>query len=125
MRLLLFVASCVLAAASSVSLAAPAAAPAMRAEINALLDRLQASGCEFNRNGSWHGGPQAKAHLLKKLDYLEGKNAVQGTEQFIELAAATSSSSGKPYLVRCGDAAPVPSKQWLTQELNRLRAARP
>lgn len=102
--------------------AAPVA-PAVRTEIDALLTRLQHSGCEFNRNGSWHSGEQARAHLLKKLDYLEGKNAVQGTEQFIDLAASTSSVTGTPYLVRCGSAAPVPSQQWLKAELGTLRAA--
>ncbi len=101
--------------------AAPVA-PAVRTEIDALLNRLQRSGCEFNRNGSWHTGEQAKAHLLKKLDYLEGRDAVHSTEQFIELAASASSATGTPYLVKCSSAAPLPSRQWLTGELATLRA---
>ncbi|KQV52922.1 hypothetical protein ASC95_09025 [Pelomonas sp. Root1217] len=98
--------------------------PAARAEVDALLTRLQASGCEFNRNGSWYAGAEAKAHLLKKLDYLEGKDMVQTAEQFIERGASTSSTSGKPYLVRCAGKAPVESAQWLKAELQQVRAAR-
>lgn len=108
------------------SLAATAAPlpPTARAEVDALLTRLQASGCEFNRNGSWYAGPEARAHLLKKLDYLEGKDMVTTAEQFIARGASGSSMSGKPYLVRCAGKAPVQSAQWLTTELQALRAAR-
>ncbi|MDR7270608.1 hypothetical protein J2X20_003266 [Pelomonas saccharophila] len=98
--------------------------PAARTEVDALLTRLQSSGCEFNRNGSWYAGADAKAHLLKKLDYLEDKDMVKTAEQFIEKGASTSSMSGKAYLVRCAGKAPVESAQWLKAELQRLRAAR-
>lgn len=96
--------------------------PAARAEVDALLTRLQSSGCEFNRNGSWHAGAEAKSHLLKKLDYLERKNLVQTAEQFIERGASASSMSGKPYLVRCASKATVESAHWLKAELQQLRA---
>ena len=92
-----------------------------RAEVDALLTRLQSSGCEFNRNGSWYSGADAKAHLLKKLDYLEGKDLVKTAEQFIERGASGSSMSGKPYLVRCAGKAPVESAKWLTAELRAIR----
>lgn len=104
-----------------------AAAPApahVRAEIDGLIAKLQSSGCEFNRNGSWYSGADAKTHLLRKLDYLEGKNLVPTTEKFIELGASTSSSSGKPYLVRCGTGVAQESGKWLTQELKVIRASR-
>ena len=103
--------------------AAPLPASA-RAEVDALLSRLQASGCEFNRNGSWYSGADAKTHLLKKLDYLEGKDLVKTAEQFIERGASGSSMSGKPYLVRCAGKAPVESAKWLTAELQQVRATR-
>ena len=102
---------------------APLPAPA-RAEVEALLTRLQASGCEFNRNGSWHAGAEARAHLLKKLEALEGKGLVSTAEQFIERGASASSMSGKPYLVRCAGRAPVESGPWLKAELQQARAAR-
>ncbi|HEV8690291.1 MAG TPA: DUF5329 domain-containing protein [Ideonella sp.] len=116
------IASSLLATACGLSAAASTPAP-VRAEIDALLARLQASGCEFNRNGSWHDGSEAKGHLLRKLDYLEGEKTLQSTEQFIELAASTSSMSGKPYQVQCGGAASVPSQQWLMRELQAVRKA--
>lgn len=103
--------------------AAPLPPPA-RAEVDALLARLQSSGCEFNRNGNWYSGTDAKTHLLKKLDYLEGKNLVKTAEQFIEQGASASSMSGKPYLVRCAGKAPVESGKWLKAELQAARAAR-
>ncbi|WP_457417995.1 DUF5329 domain-containing protein [Roseateles sp. P5_E7] len=112
--------ACTLMATAS---AAPLPAPA-RAEVDTLLTRLQTSGCEFNRNGSWYAGADAKVHLLKKLDYLEGKDLVKTAEQFIERGASSSSMSGKPYLVRCAGKAPVESAKWLTAELQVVRAAR-
>lgn len=99
--------------------------PAVRAEIDALLSRLSASACEFERNGSWYAATDAKAHLLRKLAYLERHDAVQTTEQFIDLAATKSSSSGKPYHVRCGKAAPLESRDWLTAELATVRDGGP
>jgi hypothetical protein len=93
-----------------------------RAEIDALLLQLAASGCQFKRNGSWHTAGDARAHLLKKFEYLADKQAVGSTEQFIERAATRSSVSGQAYWVKCGDAAAQPSGDWLSGELRSLRA---
>lgn len=109
--------------AASAATAAPLPAPA-RADVDALLNRLQSSGCEFNRNGTWYAGAEARSHLLKKLDYLEGKDMVATAEQFIERGASSSSMSGKPYLVRCAGKAPVESAAWLKAELQQVRAGR-
>ncbi|MEO6278353.1 DUF5329 domain-containing protein [Roseateles sp.] len=106
---------------ASLATAAPLP-PAARAEVDTLLTRLQTSGCEFNRNGSWYSGADAKAHLLKKLGVLEGKDMVKTAEQFIERGATGSSMSGKPYLVRCAGKAPVESATWLKGELQQARA---
>lgn len=105
------------------SLHAAPVSPAVRTEIDALLVRLQSSACTFNRNGTWHGAAEARLHLLRKLEYLERRNAVHSTEQFIGLGASGSSVSGRPYLVRCGNAAPIESRVWLTTELRSIRAA--
>jgi hypothetical protein len=94
----------------------------VRAEIDALLSTLEKSGCEFKRNGSWYSASEAKSHLLKKLEYIEGKGALQSTEQFIALGASKSSMSGQPYLVRCGSAPPIESRTWLTTQLAARRA---
>ena len=104
-----------------VATAAPLS-PVVRAEIDRLLLRLAASGCEFNRNGSWYTAAEAKSHLSQKLKYFEDRGMVQTTEQFIEVAASGSSMSDQPYLVRCGNSAPVQSGQWLRLELKDLRS---
>ncbi len=107
---------------SAAALAAPLPAP-LRAEVNGLLDHLQSSGCQFNRNGSWYAAGEARAHLQSKLEYLEGKDAIHSTEQFIELGASTSSVSGKPYQVRCAGKPTVNSKDWLIDALKTQRSA--
>jgi hypothetical protein len=96
--------------------------PAARAEVLSLLARLEASGCQFNRNGSWHSSADAKTHLLRKLEYLEKNTSPASAEAFIELAASQSSASGTPYRVRCG-ANEAPSADWLQRELKAIRAA--
>jgi hypothetical protein len=91
-------------------------------EIEHLIAHLGSSGCQFNRNGSWHTSERAVSHLRRKYEYLIKKNLVPSAEAFIERAAAQSSASGKPYLVKCGKTAAVPSAQWLSRELERYRA---
>ena len=100
--------------------AGPLPAP-VRAEIDGLLAQLEISGCAFQRNGKWYKAADAKAHLLRKLGYLEDEDLVRTTEQFIELGASTSSSSGKAYLVKCGDSPPVESGRWLLEMLKSMR----
>jgi hypothetical protein len=98
---------------------------ASKAEIDALLDLLGASGCQFNRNGTWYGSTRAKSHLARKLDYLIDKRLVENPEQFIALAGTRSSQSGETYLVKCGNEAAMPSATWLTQALKEVRAKTP
>lgn len=104
----------------STASAAPAAPP-VRAEIDAMLKALENSGCQFSRNGSWYTGAEAQSHLTRKLEYLEGKDLIKSAEDFIALGASTSSSSGKPYFVRCGNAQPVQSQTWLQEKLRSIR----
>lgn len=96
--------------------------PAVRVEIDGLLARLETSGCEFQRNGTWHNGVEVKAHLRAKLSYLEERGMVASTEQFVERGATASSMTGKPYLVRCANSESVPSATWLLLQLQLLRA---
>jgi hypothetical protein len=121
MRRAPFLASAVFAACVWSSVGATPPPPQVHAEIESLIQVLRDSGCQFNRNGSWYTGSEAQAHLARKLAYLEGKSLVSSTEDFIELGASNSSVSGKPYLVRCGDAQPVESRTWLEEQLKRLR----
>ena len=111
--------TCVVVAAGT---AAPLS-PAARTEIDALMSRLETSGCEFNRNGTWHTNAAAKSHLLLKLKHLEERGSVQSAEQFVALAASSSSTTGQPYLVKCGNGAPVHSATWLLSQLQAMRSA--
>lgn len=95
--------------------------PQARAEIDHLFAYLRASGCDFNRNGSWHGAAEAAQHLDKKYQYLLKKGMVESAEDFIARAATESSMSGDAYQVRCGTSAPVASATWFGAELRRFR----
>lgn len=115
----------VMASASTGALAGPTPPP-VRAEIDALLGRITASNCQFERNRSWHDAARARAHLLRKLEYIEKRTeTITRTEQFIEHAASKSSFTGRPYRVRCGNGEPVESRAWLMRELQTLRSAKP
>ena len=46
---------------AAVSAAQPG--PAASAEIEQLLARLVSSGCQFERNGSWHDAKEARSHI--------------------------------------------------------------
>lgn len=109
-----------------VMLALPAASAepdaAARTEIAHLLKYLETSGCQFRRNGSWYAPQRAASHLNQKYEYLLKKGLVTSAETFIERAATQSSASGQAYSVKCDDAAPVASADWLRDELQRFRA---
>ncbi|MCW8194620.1 hypothetical protein F6455_07455 [Proteobacteria bacterium 005FR1] len=92
-------------------------------EISHLLNYLQASDCEFYRNGDWHDSARAVTHLNRKYRWLDKRDLVPSTEAFIERAATESSRSGKAYLVRCPGEAEVESAQWLHEELAEFRTA--
>lgn len=100
------------------------AAPDAKAqqEITQLLSFVEHSDCHFIRNGSEYPATEARAHLQKKLDYLENKGLVDSAEDFIERAATKSSMSGKAYQVNCPDGTQDAST-WLNTELKRLRQA--
>ncbi|WLG92846.1 YfeK family protein [Pseudomonas cucumis] len=96
--------------------------PQATQEINSLLEFIEHSECRFVRNGSEYPGPQARAHLEKKLEYLEEHDKVNSAEDFIELAATQSSKSGLAYEVRCPAGTGMqPAGLWLKTELQRQR----
>jgi hypothetical protein len=98
--------------------------PATKQEIDHLIVYLKDSGCQFNRNGSWYNSHEAVDHINEKYQYLLKKDLVASAEDFIARAGSESSFSGKPYLVKCGAAAPQQSGPWLRAELERYRGAR-
>jgi len=103
---------------------ATAAAPdeTTEKEISHLLSHLGSSGCQFSRNGTWYDSTRAVSHLNRKYEYLLTKNMISSTESFIELAASESSSSKKPYLVKCGAEPETVSATWFRDELARYRS---
>jgi len=92
-----------------------------KTEIDALLNRLETSNCQFYRNGSWHSGSEARDHLQMKLEYLVEKGLITDSEEFIEKAGTESSISGQPYKVRCPNQEEQPSAVWLGSELRKIR----
>src|SRR2546427_13164426 len=92
-----------------------------KTEIDALLNRLETSKCQFYRNGSWHSGSEARDHLQMKLDYLVEKGLITDSKEFIEKAGTESSISGQPYKVRSPNHEDQPSAVWLGSEVRKIR----
>lgn len=95
--------------------------PVAKKEIEHLIAHLASSGCEFGRNGSWYSAAKAVSHLQRKYDYLLERDLVPNAEAFIERGASESSSSGKPYLVKCPGQPEVQSSDWFRSALATLR----
>ncbi|TQF68159.1 hypothetical protein FLM44_21050 [Pseudoalteromonas luteoviolacea] len=91
----------------------------MSSEINHLLDYVEQSGCQYERNGSFHSAIDARAHITKKYKYYQ--DDIESTEDFIMYAASKSALSGKYYKIHCEGQNVVRSKDWLMIELNRFR----
>nr|WP_139103704.1 YfeK family protein [Stenotrophomonas maltophilia] len=104
-------------------LAAPG--PQAQREIAQLISSLDGSQCRFQRNGSWHDGNDARAHLQRKYDYLLKKDMVDSAEQFIERAASQSSMSGKPYRIQCPGQPEQTAAAWFGARLQALRHRTP
>lgn len=96
-----------------------------RREIAQLIASLDGSQCRFQRNGSWHDGSDARAHLQRKYDYLLKKDLVDSAEQFIERAATQSSMSGKAYRIQCPGQPEQASAAWFSARLQALRQRTP
>jgi hypothetical protein len=91
-------------------------------EVGFLLGFIEGSGCAFYRNGTWYDSKAAQAHIREKYDYLVLRNLSNTTQEFIDRAASESSFSGQRYEVRCNGGPTITSKQWLQDELARIRA---
>lgn len=111
------------AALLSFTVLAATAAPSSIAQagIDCLLDFVEHSGCEFNRNGTWYDSKGARAHLQAKYEILKARHRVKTAEDFIESAATRSSVSVSPYRVRCSGDEAIASSQWLRSALDRYR----
>ncbi|MFT5701351.1 MAG: hypothetical protein ACI8ZB_004242 [Desulforhopalus sp.] len=98
---------------------------AVTSEVEKLIEFVRMSKCTFYRNGSWSEAGKAADHINKKYRYVQKKGLVRTTEDFITYAATKSSISGRPYLVKCGDAESQKCAEWLRAELIRLRNKKP
>jgi hypothetical protein len=95
---------------------------ATKAEITHLFITLEASNCQFNRNGSWYSAKEASGHLGTKYKYLQDKDMVPSAEKFIERAATQSSLSGKAYQIKCAGGVAQQSGPWFKAALDKYRA---
>jgi hypothetical protein len=91
----------------------------MNLEIDYLLDTVAASGCIFIRNGSEHDAVSARGHL--NLKRRRGKRYFSSADEFIDRLASSSSWSGKPYHIRCGEEEQL-AKEWFTAVLEDYRS---
>jgi hypothetical protein len=95
--------------------------PAAEIEINHLLGLIENSGCEFFRNGTWYDAQRAAAHLRGKYQALAASGQIETAQDFIDKAASSSSMTGQAYLIRCGTAATMTTRQWFSAALARYR----
>ncbi|OOZ39270.1 hypothetical protein BOW52_07475 [Solemya elarraichensis gill symbiont] len=103
-----------------VSSASAGLQPAEQEAIDHLLNFVSQTDCKINRNGSYHDGPEAVAHIQKKYDYFKDK--IGSAEEFIDYSATKSAMSGKYYLVQCGQEEPGTTREWLLDELGNYRS---
>jgi len=82
----------------------------VQSEIQHLLQYVENSGCEFERNGTVFDSKEARSHIERKYDYV--KSRVDETEDFIKYAATESSISGRKYTVTCNGNKQT-SAEWL------------
>ena len=120
---IIFILVCFLMVIPIPSVSAPAElTPSAKSEISHLLDYIERSGCEFNRNGTWYTDTKAvREHVERKYDFFMKKGKIISTEDFIKWAATKSEMSGKPYTVKCPNGPQIPMSQWLREELERYR----
>jgi len=88
-------------------------------EIEHLLNFVETSECSMDRNGTVHEGIKAAKHIKKK--YKHFKDKIKTTEDFIELSASRSTTSGEDYYALCPGKEKITTSQWLTTELERYR----
>ena len=88
-------------------------------EIDHLLNFVANTSCKYDRNGTIHDGPEARAHLNMKYEHYKKK--VKTAEDFIKYSATKSLISGKKYKIRCPGSEAVFSSDWLLDELKAFR----
>jgi hypothetical protein len=111
-----------LLAGSTLSAATPSAEE--HVVIQTLIQRIEKmSTMTFLRNGDAHTAAEAAQHMQAK--YAHFKDKIVTAEDFIELCASRSEMTGKPYMVKLGDATPVEANAFLKKELRAVRGLPP
>ena len=93
--------------------------PSQTAEVEHLITYLGDSDCRMIRNGKSHSAKNGAKHVRRKYDYF--RDEISSTEEFIEYSATKSTMSGSRYEVQCPGEEPVPSSDWLLDELEVYR----
>lgn len=83
--------------------------------IQYLIDRVARSQLSFVRNARPYSGAEAARHLQRK--YRHFRDQIHTVDDFIELAATRSLTTGEPYLVIDTAGETTPTSQWLRQVL--------
>ncbi|MHC4617996.1 MAG: DUF5329 family protein [Planctomycetota bacterium] len=72
-------------------------------------------GARFIRNEQEHTVDEAVTHLRSKWEWK--KTQIKTAHDFITTAGSTSSTTGKPYLIRYPDGSTITSEQWFRRQL--------
>ena len=90
-------------------------------KIEQLIQRVEnLQDAKFVRNGKEYDAKTAGKFLKGKWDANTAK--IKTAQDFIEVAATKSSTSGKPYLIRYADGKEIPSAEFLTAELKAIES---
>jgi hypothetical protein len=87
-------------------------------QILSLIEIVRSSGITFIRNGERHTAAEAAAHLNDKWRF--ARDEILTLDDFIDIAAARSWLSGKPYLVELPDGQTIEAADWLREQRGRL-----
>jgi Family of unknown function (DUF5329) len=103
----------------SLPLLADDKAPSEKEKIEQLIQRVEnLKDAKFVRNGKEYDAKTAGKFLKGKWDANTAK--IKTAQDFIEIAATKSTTSGKPYLIRSADGTEIPSAEFLTTELKAI-----
>ncbi len=96
-------------------------------EINQLLNRIEISEIQFERNGQKHSGQEARKHLEKKFNWAKRwklRSQPIKTEDFIQKIASRSSTTGEDYHVILTDGSKIKTEKWLNTEWEKIKLAK-
>jgi hypothetical protein len=106
------------------TLSAATPSPEEHGVIQTLIQRVEKmSTMTFLRNGDTHTAAEAAQHMQAK--YAHFKDKIVTAEDFIDRCASRSEMTGKPYMVKMGDAPPIEARTFLNNELRAVRGSPP